>query len=188
MYRPAYGGFLNRLPNELKHDLVTEQVLTSDGVTGSTLRTLFQSNYEELLRTGRAPVTMFPGRRVTGGEPSGAGARLSVTAPCGPESHEVRFVVVAAGREPTPLPVDDQLREMIDTDARGDVVVEADYSLRWKGQDRHKIFAQNRARFIHGLPDANLSLLPTRSALIINSLFGRAVFDVDDDHSTTVWD
>jgi len=67
-------------------------------------------------------------------------------------------------------------------------VVEADYSLRWKGQDRHKIFAQNRARFIHGLPDANLSLLPTRSALIINSLFGRAVFDVDDDHSTTVWD
>ena len=63
-----------------------------------------------------------------------------------------------------------------------------DFSLRWKGDDQHRIFAQNRARFIHGLPDANLSLLPVRSAVIINSLFGREVFDVADDYPTTVWD
>jgi lysine N6-hydroxylase len=188
MYRPAYGEFLNRLPNELKRDLVTEQVLTSDGISASTLRALFQGNYEDLLRTGRAPITMLPGRRVTGGEPHGSGAKMSCAGPHGQESHDVRFVVVATGRMPAPLPFDEQLQEMIDTDGHGDVVVEADYSVRWKGQDRHKIFAQNRARFIHGLPDANLSLLPTRSALIINSLFGREVFEVADDSGTTVWD
>ena len=67
-------------------------------------------------------------------------------------------------------------------------MVEADYSLRWKEQDRHRIFAQNRARFIHGLPDANLSLLAVRSAVIINSLFGREVFEIADDCAATVWD
>jgi lysine N6-hydroxylase len=188
MYRPAYGAFLNRLPNEFKQDLVTEQVLTSDGISASTMRALFQGNYEELLRTGRAPITMLPGRRVIGGEPQETGVRLCCAGPRGEESHDVRFVVVAAGRVPTPLPFDEQLQEMIDTDEHGDVMVEADYSVRWKGQDRHKIFAQNRARFIHGLPDANLSLLPTRSALIINSLFGREVFEVADDYGSTVWD
>ena len=187
MYRPAYGEFLNRLPNELKRDLVTEQVLTSDGISASTLRALFQGNYEDLLRTGRAPITMLPGRRVTGGEPQGTGVQLSCSGPHGQEIHDVRFVVVAAGRVPSPLPFDEQLQEMVDTDVHGDVVVEPDYSVRWKGQDRHMIFAQNRARFIHGLPDANLSLLPTRSALIINSLFSREVFEVDDGCGTTVW-
>lgn len=188
MYRPAYGQFLNRLPVELKQMLVQEQVLTSDGISGSTLRTLFQSNYEDLLRTGRPPITMLPGRRVTGGEPEDPGIRLSCTGPHGPETHDIRFLVVAMGRRPTPLPVDEQLQEMIDTDAQGDVVVDQDYSLRWKGQDRHKIFAQNRARFIHGLPDANLSLLAPRSAVIINSLFGRDIFEVTDDCPATVWD
>jgi hypothetical protein len=188
MYRPAYALFLNRLPSELKRDLVKEQVLTSDGISASTLRALFQLNYEDLLRTGHPPVTMLPGRRVTGGEPEGRGVRLCCVGPHGPETHDLRFVVVAAGRRPTPLPFDEQLQEMIDTDAHGDVVVEADYSLRWKGQDRHRIFAQNRARFIHGLPDANLSLLPTRSAVIINSLFGREVFDVAEDCPATIWD
>lgn len=188
MYRPAYGAFLNRLPNEVKRELVTEQVLTSDGISASVLRALFQGNYEELLRTGRAPITMLPGRRIVGGEPRDTGVRLCAAGPHGEEFHDVRFVVVAAGRVPAPMPFDEQLQEMIDTDDRGDVVVEADYSIRWKGQDRHKIFAQNRARFIHGLPDANLSLLPTRSALIINSLFGREVFEVADDCGSTVWD
>jgi lysine N6-hydroxylase len=188
MYRPAYGLFLNRLAAEDKRDLVKEQVLTSDGISSSTLHTLFQINYEDLLRTGRPPITMLPGRGVTSGVPEGRGVRLCCEGPHGPETYDLRFVVVAAGRVPTPLPFDDDLQEMIDTDAHGDVMVEEDYSVRWKGQEQHRIFAQNRARFIHGLPDANLSLLPTRSAVIINSLFGREVFDVADDCPATVWD
>jgi len=188
MYRPAYGEFLNRLPGERKRELVKEQVLTSDGISSSTLRALFQSNYEELLRTGSAPITMLPGRRVTAGEPDGPGVRLTCEGPHGAERHDVRLVVVAAGRVPAPLPFDEPLREMVDTDSYGDPIVQEDYSLRWKGQDGHRIFAQNRARFIHGLPDANLSLLATRSALIINSLFSREVFDVADCYPATVWD
>jgi len=188
MYRPSYAAFLNRLPVERKRELVKEQVLTSDGISAGTLRALFQDNYEDLLRTGQAPITLLPGRWVVGGERHGTGVRLSARGPHGTEHHDVRFVVVAVGRRPAPLPFDDRLREMVDSDERGSPIVEEDYSLRWKGQDSHKIFVQNRARYVHGLPDANLSLLPMRSAIIINSLFGRSVFEFADEYGTTMWD
>ena len=131
---------------------------------------------------------MLPGRRITSGRPQGAGLQLSYEGPRGPEQHDARFAVVAAGRRPAPLPFDEQLMEMVDADDWGAPVVQADYSLRWKGEDSHKIFVQNRARYVHGLQDSNLSLLAVRSATIINSLFGRTVYELADDCAGTVWD
>ena len=188
MFRPAYSEFLDGLPLERRRELAKEHVLTSDGISTSTLRTLFQDNYEELLRDGRAPVTLLPGRRVVAGQPRGRGLVLSCQRAHGPERQEVRFAVVAAGRRPSPLPFGPQLREMIDTDDLGQPTVETDYSLRWKHGDRHKIFVQNRSRYTHGLQDSNLSLIAVRSAIIINSLFERPVFDISDEHAATVWD
>jgi lysine N6-hydroxylase len=188
MYRPAYAEFLDGLPLERRRELAKEHVLTSDGISVTTLRTVFQDNYEHLLRHGRAPVTMLPGRRVVAGRAHGPGLVLSCQRAHGPELLEVRFAVVAAGRRPAPLPFGPGLREMIDTDAQGNPMVETDYSLRWKHGDRHKIFAQNRSRYAHGLQDSNLSLLAVRSAIIINSLFERPVFDISDDYAATVWD
>jgi lysine N6-hydroxylase len=188
MFRPAYSQFLDGLPLERRRELAKEHVLTSDGISAATLRAVFQDNYEELLRCGRAPVTMLPGRRVVAGHPGGPGVVLRCQRAHGPERQEVRFAVVAAGRRPAPLPFGGWLREAIDTDDLGGPAVETDYSLRWKHGDRHKIFVQNRSRYAHGLQDSNLSLLAVRSAIIINSLFERPVFDVADVHAGTVWD
>jgi lysine N6-hydroxylase len=125
---------------------------------------------------------------VVAGRPRGRGLVLSCQRAQGPERQEVRFAVVAAGRRPAPLPFGPKLREMIDTDDLGAPTVETDYSLRWKHGDRHKIFVQNRSRYAHGLQDSNLSLIAVRSAIIINSLFERPVFDISDEHAATVWD
>ena len=119
MFRPAYSEFLDSLPMERRRELAKEHVLTSDGISASTLRTVFQDNYEEMLRSGRAPVTVLPGRRVVAGRPRGRGIVLSCQRAHGPEQQEVRFAVVAAGRRPAPLPFGPQLREMIDTDDLG---------------------------------------------------------------------
>jgi lysine N6-hydroxylase len=188
MFRPAYSEFLDGLPMERRRELAREHVLTSDGISVTTLRTVFQDNYEEMLRHGRAPVTMLPGRRVVAGRASGPGLVLSCQRAHGPERQEVRFAVVAAGRRPAPLPFSERLRDMIDDDDLGDPTVETDYSLRWKHGDRHKIFVLNRSRYAHGLQDSNLSLLAVRSAIIINSLFERPVFDISDTYASTVWD
>jgi lysine N6-hydroxylase len=184
LYTPGYARFFYRQPAQRRRELATEQVLTNDGVSLATLTTLYQDNYEDLLRTGRSPVTLLPGRRVTSSEPTGDGVLLRCDGATGPERHEVRFVVVAAGRRPAPVPFDDQLAEMIDGIPR----VNADYSLGWKFEDTHKIFVQNRASDVHGIQDANVSLLSARSAVIINALFDRQVYALADEHSATVWD
>ncbi len=187
-YRPAYLDYLRRLPRQSRRELIERQVLTSDGISPGTLRGLFQLNYERLLSTGRAPVTMLPSRRIIAARADDDEIVLTCTVPAGTEQHEVRRVVVAAGRAPAPLPLDEALREQIEVDQAGEPFVEDDYSLTWKGAERHKIFVQNRARYSLGLPDSNLSLLPARSATIINGLFGRTVFEMQDEHGTTHWD
>jgi lysine N6-hydroxylase len=184
LYTPGYARFFNRLPAQRRRDLAAEQALTNDGVTLATITTLYQDNYEGLLRTGRSPVTLLPGRRVIASERSGDGVALCCDGAMGPERHEVRFAVVAAGRQAAPLPFDDQLAEIIEDIS----LVNADYSVGWKFEDTHKIFVQNRAKNAHGLQDANISMLPVRSATIINALFGRQVYAFADEYSATVWD
>ena len=56
------------------------------------------------------------------------------------------------------------------------MIVDEDYSVRWKGMNGHRIYAMNRGRFTHGIQDANLTLLPVRAALVLNSMLGREMF------------
>jgi len=95
-------------------------------------------------------------------------------------------VVVAAGRQTVPVPFDEDLRERVDTEA-GEMVIDSDYSVRWKGMNGRKIFALNRARMSMGLTDTNLTLLPVRSAIVLNSLFGRELYPVRDDLCPVQW-
>jgi lysine N6-hydroxylase len=127
---------------------------------------------------------MLPGRRVTASEPEGDGVLLRCDGTAGPERHRARFVVVAAGREPAPLPFDDQLTKMVDSE----LSVNADYSLPWEFEDTHKIFVQNRSWDVHGLQDASIVLLPARSTIIINALLGRPVYTLAEEYSATVWE
>ncbi|HEX6388602.1 MAG TPA: SidA/IucD/PvdA family monooxygenase, partial [Solirubrobacteraceae bacterium] len=187
LYRPSYTTFLPQLPEEARRRLAAQQVLTSDGISEATLRQIYQHNYDVMLNGGRNPVTLLPGRDVVAAGHAGHGVSLTCDEPGGRERYDVRYAVVAAGRQPTPLPFDDELRERIEFDQHGQPVVEADYSLRWNGPRGHRIFAQNRAPSMHGLADKNLSLLATRSATIINSLFEREVFPIRDTCVTTLW-
>jgi len=96
-------------------------------------------------------------------------------------------VVIAAGREYSPIPFDDDLRERVETDEDGEPIVEPDYSVRWKGANGNRIYALNRGRLSHGIPDANLTLLPIRAALVLNSMFGRQLFQIKDELCPVRW-
>jgi lysine N6-hydroxylase len=153
-----------------------------------TLQELYRANYETLLRDGRAPVMMLPGRTVSGVE-----ARHGTTTVwCardsgGRERHTARLVVLATGRTPRDLPFTPELTELMETDEAGEPVLEADYSIRWKHNPVNRIFVQNRGRHSHGIADPNLSLLSVRSAVIVNSLLNREIFTIRDEHAATVW-
>jgi lysine N6-hydroxylase len=103
------------------------------------------------------------------------------------EQHRVGYAVIAVGRQSAPVPLSAELRERLEVDDHGEMVVEEDYSVRWKGMDDHRIYALNRARFSHGIPDANVTLLPVRAAMVINSMTERRLFQIRDELCPVQW-
>ncbi|MGH3660958.1 MAG: SidA/IucD/PvdA family monooxygenase [Micromonosporaceae bacterium] len=188
LYRPAYHEFFVNLPHEARRRLVGGQILTSDGITPGTLTGLYQANYEARLRYGNFPVTLMPGRNVVGARMVDGEAELRCVGVSGDEEAlRSQYVVLAAGRRATPPPFDEELSELIEWDEHGEPVIERDFSIMWKHADHHKIFVLNRGRYVQGLIDSNLSILPIRSAILINSLAERTVFKFQDQYVSTTW-
>jgi lysine N6-hydroxylase len=61
--------------------------------------------------------------------------------------------------------------------------VRADFSVEWDGPADLRIYAQDAARHMRGVADPNLSLMAWRSAIIVNSLLGRQIYDVSGESS-----
>jgi lysine N6-hydroxylase len=186
-YRPAHQRFLQQLTRESRRRLITEQNPTGDALTPGALKVLYQANYDAMLERDVFPVTLLPARDVNAAEQVGDEIVLTATTPERREQHRVRHVVIAVGRETVPVPFDDDLRERLDTDEAGDMLIDADYSVRWKGMNGHRIYALNRGRMSHGIPDANLTLLPVRAAIVLNSMFERQLFEIKDDLCPIQW-
>jgi lysine/ornithine N-monooxygenase len=95
--------------------------------------------------------------------------------------------VIATGRENVQVPFDDDLRERVEVDEDGELILESDFSVRWKGMNGYRIYALNRSRLFHGLTDANLTLLPVRAAIVLNAMFDREMFKVSDELCPVDW-
>ncbi len=186
-YRPAHQRYLQDLPLATRRRLVTEQNPTGDATTPGALRVLYQANYDRMLELGHFPASLLPGRDVTGGEMDGDGLVLHCETNHRAERHRVRHAVIATGRETVDVPFDEDLRARVEIDADGEMVVGRDYSVRWDGDGGHRIYAMNRGRMTHGIPDANLTLLPVRSAIVLNSMFDRELFQISDDLCPITW-
>jgi lysine N6-hydroxylase len=186
-YRPAHQQFLQGLPRDARRSLVSEQQPAQDAITPGGLRALYQANYDGMLDLGRFPVELLPGRDVMSASLDGEEIALQCSTTQGVDEQRVRYAVIATGRETVPVPLDDELRARVQTDEDGEMLVERDYSVRGVGGDGHRLYALNRGRMSHGLPDANLTLLPVRSTLVLNSMFGRELFRVNDDLCPITW-
>jgi lysine N6-hydroxylase len=187
-YRPAYQQFLQGLARSTRQRLIEGQTLTGDAISPGTIIGIYQANYRGELDSGRFPVSMYPGRDVTDGELTPDGRLvLHATATEGTETHEVRYAVLATGRRPVPAPFDLDMQERVELDDAGGMIIDADYSVRWKGSGDSRIYALNRGRLSHGIPDANLTLLPVRAALVLNSILERQLLTVVDDALPVRW-
>jgi lysine N6-hydroxylase len=187
VYRPAHLEALQRLSPPTRRKVIGALNPTGDALTPGAMRGLYQANYDSLLELGRFPVTLYPGRDVTSGVFDGDDIVLTCKTPEKPEEHRARHVVIATGRRNAPVPFDDDLRRRVDVTEDGELIVESDFSVRWKGMNGHQIYALNRARLNLGLTDANLTLLPVRAAIVLNSMFGREMFEIRDELCPVNW-
>ena len=187
VYRPAHVEALQRLSPPTRRHIIERLNPTGDALTPGAMRTLYQANYDGMLELGKFPVVLYPGRDVKNGVLDGDEIVLCARTPEKTEEQRVRYAVIATGRRNVDVPFDDELRERVEFGDDGELVIEPDYSVRWKGTNGHKMYALNRARYNQGLTDANLTLLPVRAAIVLNSLFGREMFQIRDELCPVNW-
>jgi lysine N6-hydroxylase len=187
VYRPAHIEALQRMSQPRRRQIIERLNPTGHALTPGAMRALYQANYDCMLELGRFPVMLYPARDVRTGVMDGDEILLTARGPARTEEYRVRYAIVATGRKNVDVPFDDELRERVELGDDGEMVIEPDYSVRWKGMNGHKIYALNRARYTYGLTDANLTLLPVRAALVLNSMFGRQVFEIRDELCPVNW-
>jgi len=187
VYRPAHLEALQRLSPVTRRRMIERLNPTGDALTPGAMRILYQANYDVLLDLGRFPVTLYPARDVTSARADGGDLVLTCQTPEKHEEYRARYMVIATGRRNAPVPFDDDLRDRVETTDDGELLVEPDYSVRWKGMNGHHIYALNRARLNLGLTDTNLTLLPVRAAIVLNSMFGREMFKIRDELCPVNW-
>jgi lysine N6-hydroxylase len=188
VYRPAHLQALQRMSPVTRRQVIERLNPTGDALTPGAMKVLYQANYDAMLETDRFPVTLYPARDVVATATGDDGdIVLRCQTPEKREEYTAKHVIIAAGRKNVEVPFDDDLVERVETGEDGELAIEPDYSVRWKGMNGHKIYALNRARLNHGLTDANLTLLPVRAAVVMNSMFGREIYQVRDELCSVDW-
>jgi lysine N6-hydroxylase len=189
LFTPGYSNYFFNLPEHYRRQLLAEQKLASDGISLGLLEKLYQRLYalEFLEKRGR-PCSLIPGSELVDIHATSGGWLIQVqdmlTGQVAP--FDVDIVVLCTGLTHTFPAYLEPLMPRIHWDTNGFLVNE-DFSILWDGPQSLKIYVQNAAKYARGVADPNLSLMAWRSAVIVNSLAGRRVYDVEEPSSAFNW-
>jgi lysine N6-hydroxylase len=175
-FSPAYSDYFAGLDLATRQALNARNILTSDGISESTLRQIYQRIYTRRFIDGYADlVALYPNRTVVDVcQAQGHAWRLALAHnehDAVKESVELDVVIWATGYRPTPLtflaPIESRLEREGD-----EYKIDDSFAVLWDGPTENNIFLQNAARGQRGLADPNLSLNAWRSQRILDRLRG----------------
>ncbi|WP_431323506.1 lysine N(6)-hydroxylase/L-ornithine N(5)-oxygenase family protein [Rhizobium sp. YTU87027] len=190
VFSPEYVQAYLKLSGEQKQAALKHSILTSDGLSISTIHSIYRRLYAlRYLEQSALNANLAPNRDVVQMERNGKAYRLIVRNQFdgGIEVLHADTVILATGyrfRLPDALA---SLPDRIALDRNGYPLLNDDYSVQWAGPRANRIFAQNAGRYSHGIADSQLSLIAWRSANIINTLLERRHFDAEPDNAQLVW-
>ena len=190
VFSPEYVQAYLTLSGEQKQAALKNSILTSDGLSISTIHSIYRRLYAlRYLDQSALTASLSPNRDVIQMERNGNAYRLIVRNHFdgGIEVLHADAVVLATGyrfRLPDAL---GSLSERISLDRNGYPTLNDDYTMQWTGPRTNRLFAQNAGRYSHGIADSQLSLMAWRSAAIVNTLLGRQHFDAEPDNAQLVW-
>jgi lysine N6-hydroxylase len=175
-YMPDFSDYFAGLASALRADFNTRNVLTSDGVTESTLREIYQKVYvHRFIEESTDLVSLFPNREVTSVTGDDAsGYQLTLCHNDHPEACEeldVDVIVWATGFRTGSMDFLGPILPRLEREG-GELKIDNYFAACWDGPPQNRIFLQNAARQQRGLADPNLSLLAWRSQRILDRLAG----------------
>jgi lysine N6-hydroxylase len=175
-FMPSHSDYFYQLKPEARAAFNAQHILTSDGISESTLRDIYQRIYVHRFVEGNPDlVGLHPNREVADVRSDAAGGwDLAVRhndEPDAVEHFEADVIVWATGFRAVAMdflaPIADRLERHGD-----ELSIDEDFAVRWDGPDDRNIFVQNAARGQRGLADPNLSLNAWRSQRIADRLCG----------------
>lgn len=187
---PAYARHFAGLPWDRRQQLIHDQTLASDGISAQQLTSLYHRLYDLThLEDQPEPCRIGLEQDVIAITRQGAAWRLDVQhQPTGDVRQvEADLVVLATGFRQTLPECLAPLAGQFDCNPDGSPKLRSDFSVVWDGPARHKLFIQNGSRSTIGVADPNLSLLAWRSALILNSIAGQTIYDIETARSAIDW-
>jgi lysine N6-hydroxylase len=190
VFSPEYVYAYLNLNEEQKLDALKASILTSDGLSLSTINAIYRRLYcVRYLDHRPIEARLSPGRDVIQAEASRDGYRLVARNLFDGSIEMVHAdaIILATGYQFKLPDAIDPLKGGIAFDRHDRPVLHDDYGLVWDGPKQNRIFAQNAGRYSHGIADSQLSLMAWRSAHIINSLLGHAHFDLEPHDSQVNW-
>jgi lysine N6-hydroxylase len=174
-YGPTYSDYFSGLESATRRALNAQNILTSDGISESTLREIYQRCYVHRFIDGTPDLlALLPNRTVTAVTEERAGWDITIVGndrPNAVEHIEVDTIVWATGFRSAHMdflaPIAGRLEREGD-----EYRIDQDFVVAWDGPPDRRIFVQNATREQRGLADPNLSLIAWRSRRILDRLLG----------------
>ncbi len=190
VFSPEYVYAYLNLNNDQKQEALKASVLTSDGLSISTINAIYRRLYTlRYLENRHIDAKLSPNRDVIQVGVDKDGYRLVVRNRFdgGVEVAHADAIVLATGYQFRLPDAMAGLEDRIQFDRNSRLMLNDDYCLNWNGPKQNRIFAQNAGRYSHGIADSQLSLMAWRSAHIVNSLLGHDHFDLEPHDSQVNW-
>lgn len=175
-YMPCYSDYFSKLPLSLRQSTNTAHILTSDGISESTLRNIYQKLYYfQFVMPNSITFNLLPNCSVIQVKSITDRSWMLIythTDTAQTEQMKVNEIIWATGYRPTEKHFLDPLSDRILYE-NNEFVVNDDFAVVWDGPADHHIFVQNSVHGQRGLPDLNLSLNAWRAQRIAGRLCGK---------------
>jgi lysine N6-hydroxylase len=175
-FMPDHSDYFASLPAPVRAEFNMRHLLTSDGISESTLVAIYQRMYvHRFLNDAADLMALYPNREVT--EVTGddtAGYRLTLVHNYrfeAPQQVDLDAVIWATGYRTAAMKFLDPIARRL-VRQEGEFKIDSSFAACWDGPPENHIFFQNAARQQRGLPDPNLSLLAWRSQRIFDRMTG----------------
>ncbi|MFI5608177.1 lysine N(6)-hydroxylase/L-ornithine N(5)-oxygenase family protein [Amycolatopsis sp. NPDC051903] len=180
-FTPDYTAYFHGLPEAVRDRLLPAQWQLYKGIDAETIAAIHDELYRRSIGGGWPGAALTPGVEVVSAAPGAHGIELGLrhveqgrTA-----THRTHAVVAATGYAETPT--EPLLRELdVRRDGRGRLIVQADNRLALGAGVPGSVFVQNAERHTHGPGAPDLGLGAWRAAAILNSVCGKAVYDLPE--------
>jgi lysine N6-hydroxylase len=180
-FTPDYTRFFHGLDEPTRDRLVPAQWQLYKAISADTIGAIHDELYERTVGGGWPDVTLAPGVEVTAAAERAGRVELELRHVQQDRKATVTTdaVVCATGyRERDTRDLLAPLAGRIERDAAGRMMVGEDYRVRLDAGG--SLFVQNAERHTHGVGAPDLGLTAWRSARILNTVCGRAVYPLPD--------